>query len=79
MTGAWITRKSPSTAVVLITDSRPLLTRSVRCRPISCQFILANFMLDALRGFGFFVHDLRWPDPSPYFWFVLTRVFPSNF
>jgi phosphatidylinositol 4-phosphatase len=30
MTGAWISRKGPSSALFLITDTRPLILRAVR-------------------------------------------------
>ena len=71
MTGTWIPRKSPSTAMFLVSDSRPLLIRSVRCRPLSFGLVLANWMpLDAICNFGFFVHDLCWSHSTSHFRFV---------
>lgn len=73
MTGVWVPR-GPLSAMVLITDSRPLIIRSVSCL-VRAQRNASNFPSDAIcHGFLVF-HDLRWFNSTTNLWCVAIMLF----
>lgn len=76
MTGSYIPRKNPSSALYLVTDTRPLITRSVRIA-VRLMHRICRHCLDAFGGLFLALYDLCWTDTASIFWwatlfFILT-------
>lgn len=75
MTGSYIPRKKPSSALYLVTDTRPLITRSVRMT-VRLMDRIGQQCLDAFSGLFLALYDLcRTHTPSIFWCATLFVVF----
>ena len=55
MTGVYVPRQNPSSAMFLVTDRRDVVTRSVRIFSYATGVSLTFFQMPAVAGFSFFM------------------------
>lgn len=67
MTGSYIPRKNPLSALYLVTDTRPLITRSVRIA-VRLMYCINRQCLDAFGGMFLALYDLCWTHIATILW-----------